>query len=378
MTNHWKDFSSSRKKFLLVIAYLMTQAFIYIYFGINTSNEANKYVREGEYFYLTGNFSAPKYLFYAPIILLVAACHVLTISAKWAVLGNLVLNAFSTALLYKLILVSSNAKKAFWGTLILITFIPLQIWNWTLYTDSIFISLSIIFIYWSYRQLNKKKPNWILVLSFLPLLIIARPHGLLFIPPTIITLWIIARKQIGSFKLSIITAGIVLVMLWLLNFTFSGGGDMNAMKPFVEEHIICFVPTQTGLGELQLLQEPNRPMLELAYYISHNPLHFLTLMVLKLVSFFNLTRTHYSFSHNLYLSAWMIIIYTCSFLALLKWRKINKTIVAITVPLIILYPLGATFQCDDWHSRFTMAIIPILAIWSSNSIIKEKCLSESA
>jgi hypothetical protein len=90
MSSQWEDFLSDRKRLLLVIAYLITQALIYIYFGINTSNEANKYLREGEYFYLTGNFSAPKYLFYAPIILLVAACHILTISAKWAVLGNLV------------------------------------------------------------------------------------------------------------------------------------------------------------------------------------------------------------------------------------------------------------------------------------------------
>src|SRR5690606_4172960 len=122
----------------------------------------------------------------------------------------------------------------------------------------------------------------------------------LFIPPTII--FLLLRKQSKLLLLASSFLGLCLltIMYFLLNKAFTGGGDMDAMKPFKEEHVICFVPMNPAGANLNLIVS-NHPLHEMFYYIINNPGHFFKLMGLKLLSFFNLTRPYYSTPHNSFL-----------------------------------------------------------------------------
>ena len=356
---------------ILTTLYLLIQFVIYLNFGVNTSNEAQKYIGEGTRLATDGVFSAPKYIFYLPMILMVACCRLLAIPVEWSVLGNLFFNAMATICFYRMIERVSNPVRAFWATFVLITFIPLQIWNWTLYTDSIFISLTTIYVWWAEKNSSKGIVGTLKTIAFLPILIIARPSGLLLIPPTIITILILHYQSKNRWIVYLICSSLIALMLYLLNFTFNGGGDLDAMKPFVEEHVICFVPLAPSGQQLDLLKN-GEPLQQLTYYISHNLGHFLKLMYLKLISFFNLCRPYYSTIHNAFLAGWMTMIYLGFFTAVSSFYKSQRVLGCIISPIIVLYPLGSTFQCDDWHSRFTMVIIPFIILIAATLYNKQQ------
>lgn len=147
---------------------------------------------------------------------------------------------------------------------------------------------------------------------------------------------------------------------------------MDAMKPFLEEHIICFVPLKPeGVTGLDVIKTDN-PVNDLLYYVVHNKLHFLKLMMLKLYSFFKLSRPFYSLVHNLLLLVFAIPIYFFGINGLFHLRTEYRNFFLFLLSFLILYPLGATLQCDDWHSRFTMVVIPAIILLAVHNFHAKK------
>jgi hypothetical protein len=212
-----------------------------------------------------------------------------------------------------------------------------------------------------YTYAPKGLKGSVVILSLLVLLILSRPHGLLFIPPTII--YLLFRKQSRMLFASNLglCCGLLIAMYVLLNVAFSGGQDMDAMKPFIEEHIICFVPLKPEGAVLNVVKTGNA-VNDIFYYIFNNPLHFLRFMFLKLFSFFNMTRPYYSAVHNIFLAIFIIPVYIFSIIGLRNFIMRFRNFAIFLISLLILYPLGATFQCDDWHSRFTLIVFPYLIL----------------
>ncbi|MGK2863169.1 MAG: hypothetical protein ACSLE0_14660, partial [Chitinophagaceae bacterium] len=203
-----------------------------------------------------------------------------------------------------------------------------------------------------------------IILSFLVLIVFARPNGMLFILPLVIYLLFRKGQSRWLQLISLGLCGILLVSLYFfINMAFRGGGDLDVLKPFIEEHIICFVPTKTSDINLDIIKTTN-PFNDLFYYIVHNPLHFLRLTALKLFSFFNLSRPYYSVLHNIFLLIYIIPIYLFSVIGIYDFFKSNRNSSLYLVSFLVLYPVAISFQCDDWHSRFTMIIMPYLILFS--------------
>jgi|SRR5688572_1894452 len=347
----------NRPLFFLFTLFLLMQTVLFINIGVFTGLEAEKYVTQGTLLYETGRLSDLKYIFYLPVILLVYLCRLLGISYHLVVIIQIALSGLSLFYFYKLGKNIGNTTIAFYSSVLLVLFVPLQLWNFYLYSDSIFISLTIIYTYVVYHYGSKGVKGTLAILSFLALLLFCRPHGLLFIPPTII--YLLFRKQ--SKKELLTCTGLCLALLicmyLLLNTAFTGGEDMDAMKPFIEEHIICFVPMKPAGAAVDVIRTAS-PVNDIFYYIFHNPLHFSRMTALKLLSFFNMTRSYYSTSHNILLSIFFIPVYVFGILGFIHFIKPFRNFTLFLVSLLILYPLGATFQCDDWHSRFTMVVFP--------------------
>jgi len=96
--------------------------------------------------------------------------------------------------------------------------------------------------------------------------------------------------------------------------------------------------------------------------------------ILKLRSFFNMTRPYYSKGHNILLSLVLIPVYIFGLIGLFRFVRPFKNFTLFLISLLILYPLGATFQCDDWHSRFTFIVFPyfiLLACVGAFFIVKK-------
>ncbi len=357
----------NRPLVILLSLFLLVQTILFLKIGVFTALEAEKYVRQGNLLYDTGELSNTKYLFYLPVILLVYLCRLIGVSYHFVVLVQVLLSAYSLFCFYKLAKGIGNEWVAFFSSALLAVFVPLQVWNFYLYSDSIFISLTIIFTYVVYRQGSRGAAGTIAIALFLVLLIFSRPNGLLLVPPTIV--YLLFRKQTKNRLLlsGAISAVLLLGMYILLNTLFTGGEDMDAMKPFIEEHIICFVPMNPGGANLNIVQTSN-PVNDIFYYIVHNPLHFSKFAVLKLFSFFNLTRSYYSTAHNIALILVLVPVYILGLIGLFRFVKPFRNFTIFLVSLLILYPLAVTFQCDDWHSRFTMVVFPYFLLMATKGL----------
>jgi Dolichyl-phosphate-mannose-protein mannosyltransferase len=361
----------SHKKILVLLGsgWLIMQLIMLYSFGIVTKIEAVKYTAEAGYLLEHGHFSEPKYIFYSLTILVIAVSLKLTGGYKLAVLIQLLLNGLATAALYKTTVQLSQQNKttAYIATALFISFFPIQQWNTYLYTESVFISVTIGLLYVIVKTRQRTLLSALKILLAAALCVLSRPFGLLFIPPVLIYLVWHASKRFRWVMFAVLIAGCT-GMYAMLNYAFKGGGDMNAMKPFIEEHIICFNPTNLSQKDLVLLNSGN-PVNDIFYYIVHNPARFLGLAARRLLSFFNFYRGAYSAIHNLYLIASMILVYGFALAGLQKFiRAANFYPGLYILSLLVIYPLATTLQCDDYHSRFTIVIFPYLIILAAFGI----------
>lgn len=364
---------TNRQKPLAILAliFLIVHITLWLMQGVEYGLEADKYISQGEILFSEGRLSESKFVFYLPVILLVWLTKVLGLPLVVVAIIQILFSGLAQYVFYRFMRSLASPATAFFASVGLLLFIPLQSWNLFLYSDSIFISFTLIYVWVLYRY---RPGNWkdaLLLLLALLALIISRPHGLLFIPPTLVYLLLLPQSRFLRMATAILSALVIIAMYLTMNMIFTGGSDMDALKPFVEEHIICFVPENPEGASVELLNSGN-PTRDLLYYVLNNPMHFLRLMALRLYSFFNLCRPFYSDAHNIYLLLIMIPVYVLGLLGLIRsWSK-TKPIIKYILLLLILYPLGATFQCDDWHSRFTMVVFPYFIYLASAGLFSLK------
>ncbi|HEV7332980.1 MAG TPA: glycosyltransferase family 39 protein [Flavisolibacter sp.] len=343
---------------LLLFVFIAVHLVLYFSFGIISTLEAEKYILQADNV-LEGTFpSASKYYFYLPIVYLIAFAKKYALGYGFVVITQSLFSLVGLLLFFKGIKKILEARIATYASLALCLFLPFLQWNFYLYSESIFITLSMILFYAICQFEKQNIKNFLLIIAILTILLFTRPFGALFIPP-LFTYFLFSRFQNQRFKLyTVLTlTAFILVMYLSIQAVFQGGEDMDAMKPFVEEHIVCFVPKKPEGAALNL-KYYNNGIRDILYYIIHNPVHFGKLMAERLFSFFKFSRPWYSQSHNLFVLGFILPVYVFFFIGIIPFLKRNRNVGIYTVALLILYPLATTFQCDDWHSRFTFPILP--------------------
>jgi 4-amino-4-deoxy-L-arabinose transferase-like glycosyltransferase len=343
---------------LILGTFTTAHLFLYFSYGIFSTLEAEKYILQAENV-LEGTFpTASKYYFYLPIVYLIAFAKKLALGYGFVVITQSVFSLLALLLFYRGVKKALEDKTALYATLALCCFLPFMQWNLYLYSESIFISLSMLLFYAICRFEYQNTKNFLLIIALLTVLLFTRPFGALFVPPLLIY-FLFSHYQKKMFRLyTVVTLSLfVLIMFLSIQAVFQGGEDMDAMKPFVEEHIVCFVPKKPEGATLKL-KYYNNGIRDILYYIIHNPLHFCKLMTERLYSFFKFTRPWYSTNHNLFLLFFMVPVYGFFIYGIIPFLKRTHNLGIYVIGLLILYPLATTFQCDDWHSRFTFPIIP--------------------
>jgi hypothetical protein len=187
---------------------------------------------------------------------------------------------------------TKNFILPFLVTLFFLGMFYYQLYNVHLFTESFFFSFSIIFSYVVFKQ---KKFNFLfilLILAFLTLLCFTRPTGLLFIPPTLLFLIFKfgKKKALPLFLLSIF--GGLALFYFLLNTALSSGGEFDFLLPYIEEHVICGVPTIQQAHNITL--PVNKNSVEgLWYIIRNNEDMFFRLAKERFIAFWGVQRQFY-------------------------------------------------------------------------------------
>lgn len=340
----------------IVVTWTAAQLISWVIFGIVTELEGLKYIHAADYLLQNGSFPETRYWFYSVTTGLIALSKLLH-TGYWPVFFLQLTYSLTAHLVFYKSLKSLSTEQdqaPLLTTLLLCCILPYQRWNLTLYTESVFYSSVLLFFASCILFQKISFKNSTIQLLLLLLVILSRPLGILLLIPWIVYLFLRSPAGYRLYFLILIAAGGI-ILLTVSNLILSSIGDWNILAPFQEGYIICDLSSS---DTIKLHSNPEAtPLQQLFLYLQQHPGHFLRMSFKKTAAFFLLVRPYYSTFHNLALYLLAGLLYLPVLIVLLKKKFNTLSITALSIVLIVWS--AVILQCDDYHSRFHLMLIPI-------------------
>lgn len=355
-TNLLKNKSSFIQWWIILFVWAIIQFLLFKRYGLTLEGESIKYFREAENFLNQGKFSAPKYWFYSTYIFVHIFFRLIGFETVGVYLFQSLFNLAGILFFYKaLTKLTGRSVLPLISCLYLCTLFPLQQFNTYLYTESLFISLSIFWIaaiVFSENNYRKALP----VILLAALLLFTRPTGIYFCGITLIwfVLLFFRDKQFIPATILLIAGSFAAVVF--VNKMMQGGGELDFWLPFEEKHILCGVPT----GSLPIEKKNYQGIGIFFDVFQQRPKEMLRLMFQRAASFWSTTRDFYSADHNILQMIWFYPLFLGSLISLRFIRK--NILVQIVLLSAILFTFSVMLTCDDWMNRFILPLVPLLIV----------------
>ena len=355
--------------FTVFILWLIVQAVLFYKNGVSTVGEAETYIFEAKHLLAGRSLSSASYFLYLTQISLLTFALKSGIGYWFVAAVQLLFNLIATFAFYKLATHFFSTKVAIACIVLFLINYPLQELNFYLQTESLFFSFSIIYTAYLLQLSRLTLLHFFIILFSLALICVTRPTGLLFIPATFLYLFFGFLKTISTPLKLVAVGAISVVFLFVLNAALGSGGGLDFMLPFLDERIICGVPTLDHNVNIKTASNGNS-VYGLLYYITHNFQQFIRLALLRSQAFFGLLRTYFGIGHNIFLASFFYPFYVFTLLSIRWWLK-NNLYPFLYLLSLILFTLGTTMlTCDDWHNRWFLSISPWLIFLSLPTINK--------
>lgn len=356
-----KSLSKKHFLFILLLAWLIIQSLFLKIFGIVTTLEATKYIEECQNLLKHGTFSDNKYLFYSVYVFIHIIFYKMGVEVVGVYIFQLSLNLIATYSFYQFnYKITGKDSVAFIAVLLLLLTQTFQMWTVYLYTESVYSSLIILFAYCLFVLNQEKIKNQSLAAFIFILIIFSRPTGLLLIPVLGLYSFFLLIQKRKYLKAFLLASSVSIGFFLLLNYAMHSSPSFDFMKPFFENEVLCYIPTE---NTLPLTTHTNsNSLLNILEYILHNKRQFIHLSYEKFISFWGMQRYYDSTSHNLYFVFFFYPIYFFTLIGLFRLYKQQKQIFLFIVTLFLIFTLGVILSCDDWNNRFNIPIIPFIMI----------------
>ncbi len=334
-------------------------------YGLFSQLEAEKYIEEAYYLAQHGRFSASRFIFYLPTILLIYISLKIKTGLYGAFFLQALYNLMTILLFYKALTnYFRNCFYSFATALLLIAFFPYSSWTVYLYTESFFYS-SILLLLSSLLNYNTGKTagNIVSIIFSLIAVIVSRPLGILFIFPVLFYFFLQAEKK-GRLFLLPVFALLLMAIISISNIIFSTTANVTSTLAASQGCVVCgIIPPHTA--QLKLTAE-GTPLYQLYYYVSNNFGHFAQLGIIKLRYFYFMTRGYYSTFHNTGLLIFIIPVYFLSIVYIFsKKQKVSLPFFAFQVSSILFFTVAIVLQCDDYHNRFILSLYPVFLLMAA-------------
>lgn len=355
------SFSKIQRPHLLLFGiWALLQVFFFVNFGlVTTVGEPPKYIEQARNMLDTGQFTSSNFWLYYTEIFFIMIAIKLKLGWFFVVAVHLAFSLWAQFTLYRFSARLFQPQTALCISLLFLANFPMHQYNVFLQTESLFFSFSILFTAYLLQSKELTTKSIIIIVCTLAVLSITRPTGLLFIPATVLYLFFRFFSSFSMFKKILIVAGSSVVFLFLLNKALSSGGELNFILPYLNEHIICGVPTIDHVLDTHRVDEGNS-LYGLLHYITHHFGQFCKMTFYRSKAFLGLTRTYFSTGHNLFLVVFYYSIFILALAGMGWWRR-NQPHALLFFILHILATWGTVIlTCDDWHNRFFLTISPWL------------------
>ncbi|ANQ50819.1 hypothetical protein MY04_3466 [Flammeovirga sp. MY04] len=289
------------------------------------------------------------------------------------VVGQLALNFLSGVCLYQIIKkYSDHSTIAFLGTFAYL-FFPISLeWNYIIYSESLFTSLSIITFYFFTR-----KKYWKFTFLFL-LTFFTRPNGIVLLSALVIAYFLElyqSKKIKRSYIIGISSIGFLLLLI-ILNRMMSFYGPLMIEGYLIAEIIYpkytYFIqPIDTPF----LISKDHNILLQLIGFSLGNLWYSIQLFTIKSMFFWGHIKPYYSTLHNLLI---VVTLYPLYFISVFGIRQINKwdLLLRSFVLFILFQGLVVGLTSENWDGRFLPPLLPYLIILGCLGLKKYPTLSK--
>ncbi len=349
---------------ILCIEWILVQVLLWHFHGTRTIEDSWKYLRHDFLVVWTIPGSDKMYSGYVGFL---DICQILGLSLDSIVLIQIIISGLSTVFLYKIIFELSNSKSsALLGTGFYILFTKLQIWNYFILTDSIFISLT---IFTTYVLISRTKP--IFKILAVALTTIIRPTGIIFLLAVIVFFFLPIVKEIkkAQLKWMVVLIGItsflivlnqLLIDFRILETWYSGKIVFNVDNYKDKEIVEQLIVDNTHVVPCNGQETGEIPLFSMLCSILKNP-GFTTRLFVSKISYFILDiRPYFSNIHKFISISVLLVLYSGVLLYIRDSSNYPFNIFAFTYIACTVLMAGMTIL--SWEGRFFAPLYPFLII----------------
>ncbi len=230
---------------------------------------------------------------------------------------------------------------------------PIQIWTLALYSESFFVSLSILFLGEALR--TDRTLHLLLILAML--LTFARPVGVLFVAPVLV--WRVMENN-GKVRIFWIWATSAVMLLPILLLPVHG---LDQLRIVVEAHAIGGFPKYPEYGSLfhgSTLADAQTQLIR-----DHGLRSWTGIVLERMAWLFSLWRPYFSKFHNA-LTVPFLLLYPLALLTVVRQRKTPFVQVLTAILLLNAIVVGLTYA--EWNGRFLVPLLPVIMLLAVLSV----------
>ena len=285
---------------------------------------------------------------------------------------QLFLTAISALCLYKITSKFFSKKSGIICLSLFLLYFPLQIRNFYILTEMLFIDITIIL---TYLIVYFKKINLPLIVMLIIVLVSIRPNGIIYLFSILTSIFYFLIYYKRFFFISIYLVLILIFTLPLIHLLNSYLVDLNLINSISNKGIIWgwsfennSICKTSCLSTEFINNNYKNNIFDIFKFISINFAEFIKIFILKIFWLLARVRPYYSDLHNYYLIFFNLFIYFGFIYGFIKRPRKNFAInVILTFVLYSMVLVGLTFA--DWSGRFSLYFLPLIMIFSSHGIL---------
>ena len=358
---------------LSIISYFFLNEFIKagdLVDGVKLGNDSKFYLREAQNI-INGESSILDYKSKFGYLLFLLPFLYLGLPLYSVVLFQILITSVAALCLYKITEKFFCKLSGVVCVGLFLLYFPLQIRNFYILTEILFIDISIILFFFLVFFKKKYLPFVIVLLLFL---ISIRPNGIVFVFSMLISLFLFLIKNKKYLYLGIYLFLCCLILFPIINFLNAYLQDLNLIES-LNKGIIWGYSFQTGkickssCLSIELINNdfPNT-LFGYFQFVSINFIEYFKIFFYKIFWMLLRARPYYSDLHNIYLLSLDLILYSSLLYGFIMKQKNLLSLDFINFYILFsIILVGLTFA--DWSGRFSLYILPFMMIFSSHGIL---------
>ena len=367
---NFKNFESKNIILIIFAVYFFYIFGIFIFSEhINSANFKDGYILggdserliEGAYQILNLEYPTGKKSSYLGYIIFISFFLFLKLNLSYIAISQIFLTVLSALCIFRISKKFSSEFGGLFSLSLYLFYFPLQIRNFYILTETLFIC-SVIFIIYFLIFFKKKYLSLIIFLIIFTILI--RPHGIILIPSLFFSgfIWLyLNNKKKYLYLLIFLFIILTYPILYLLNFYLE---NMKIIENIVNMGIIYGYENKDNFLDYNKPIDNQNNLIFFINFILNNIKLFIISFFKKIYFFLFRLRPYYSEVHNYYLIAFNIIYLP---LAIYGFFKIilKKTFgIYFMYFFLFFFILSISLSFVDWSGRFSLYTMPIFFIFS--------------